>query len=922
MELPNKIKSQLTIDTYGAIATASFLICAISGVVLAVPFDVNAAYDSISLMIIANPGAAFFRNVHYWSAQIFLVFVFLHIWEHFKIKSEKKVSSGVWFRLSISILFVMFVMISGFILKGDPDSEQASRILTALLEKIPLAGSLLSKALFGNGESLQLVYVHHVATATIFLVIIILEHARTLWVKASTFFINLFIIAILSFALNAPLHDNLSPVVKGPWYFVGFQEILHWFSNPSFVVWFVILLIGFVWVLRIMKDKAAQITKKSLFYLFWIYMLLTIIGFFFRGENWKWQSPFQDNGIPETSVFTMGTGLFNHLSNEVSENEVPLISGRREACLVCHNEMHGFSPAHDPQVIGCTSCHLGNPFTLDKKKAHKHMLLVPGNLSDAKYTCCTMDCHPGIPDRVNHSLMATNSGIVSVDKFVFGESDNLDSLFHIESIGHTAAEGHLRDLCANCHLGNKKFETGPINQLSRGGGCNACHLNYSSQTLKEHLAYKGAEKPDSLFPIGHPSLDLNISNGHCFGCHSRSGRISTNYEGWHETLFEEKDVAGKPEYKVMEDKRVYRFQEEDVHHKAGLLCVDCHGSYEVMGDGNIYLHEESAVKIQCADCHFDDVPKTIHYSDLDPESKKVFDLKKFTHSDKPILLTSESAFPLVNTFMDESKNAFLIGKGDGAIFPLKPPGESCTRGNAHDNVSCSACHTSWAPQCIGCHNAYDKEVEGYDLLENKFKEGEWVEFVGGFLAEPPALGVRYGRSGKNSKVECAIPGMIMTIDKGSYSSSGEPLVFHRLYAPAAPHTIVGEGRSCKSCHNNPVALGYGRGDLDYIIENGHGSWEFTPQYELNKYDGLPEDAWIQFPFNNDLLSQDSEKQGHSTRMDFRAFDVQEQKRILTVGACLNCHEGNSKVMHKSLKIDFEAYLKTIGKECVLPDWVN
>ncbi|RLD57538.1 MAG: hypothetical protein DRJ05_09570, partial [Bacteroidetes bacterium] len=787
LKLFNKIKNLLTFDTYGAIATASFLICAISGVVLAVPYDVNAAYDSISLMVIANPGAAFFRNVHYWSAQLFLVFVFLHIWEHFKLKSEKAVSSGVWFRLSVSILFVMFVMISGFILKGDSDSEQASRILVALLGKIPLLGPLLSKVLFGDGESYQLIYVHHIATATIFLVIIILEHARTLWTKTSTFFISLFIIAILSLLLNAPLHDNLDPVVKGPWYFVGFQEILHWLSSPALVVWFIVLLIVVVWALRMMKDKPSKIIKKSLLYLFWAYMVLSAIGFFFRGENWKWQPPFQNNDVPESSVFTTGTGLFNILSNEVSEAEIPVINGRREACLVCHDQMSGFSPAHDPQAIGCASCHLGDPFTLNKNQAHKNMLLIPGNLVDAKYTCGTMDCHPRIPDRVNHSLMATNSGIVSVDKFVFGESDNLDSLFHIKDLGHTAADQHLRDLCANCHLGNEKTETGPINQLSRGGGCNACHINYGPQAQKEHLAYKSTEKHDGSFPLGHPSLDLNISNGHCFGCHSRSGRISTNYEGWHETLLDEKDVVGNNDYKVMEDKRVYHLETEDVHNRAGLLCVDCHGSYEVMGDGNTYLHEESAVKTQCADCHFDELPKTISYEALDEESRKIFDLKKFPHIEKPILLTLESSFPLVNTYVDESNNAFLVGKENGVIFPLKSPGETCTKGDAHDNVSCSACHTSWAPQCIGCHNAFDKEVEGYDLLEDKFKKGEWVEYVSEFLAEPPTLGVRYDISdSKNTKVECAIPGMIMTIDKGSFSSSDEPLVFHRLYAPASP----------------------------------------------------------------------------------------------------------------------------------------
>ncbi|GAH08238.1 unnamed protein product, partial [marine sediment metagenome] len=56
-----------------------------------------------------------------------------------------------------------------------------------------------------------------------------------------------------------------------------------------------------------------------------------------------------------------------------------------------------------------------------------------------------------------------------------------------------------------------------------------------------------------------------------FGCHSRSSRISTNYQGWHETLLDEADVFNKEGYKVFEDKRVYSFQGEDVHHAKGLL---------------------------------------------------------------------------------------------------------------------------------------------------------------------------------------------------------------------------------------------------------------------------------------------------------------------------------------------------------------
>ena len=45
--------------------------------------------------------------------------------------------------------------------------------------------------------------------------------------------------------------------------------------------------------------------------------------------------------------------------------EIPVVLDRREGCLVCHSEVKGFSPAHNPEAIGCFSCHGGNLFSLD-----------------------------------------------------------------------------------------------------------------------------------------------------------------------------------------------------------------------------------------------------------------------------------------------------------------------------------------------------------------------------------------------------------------------------------------------------------------------------------------------------------------------------------------------------------------------------
>ena len=592
--------------------------------------------------------------------------------------------------------------------------------------------------------------------------------------------------------------------------------------------------------------------------------------------------------------------------NSMETKEYSTINSERENCQNCHIQNTGFSEYHNPKLIGCVSCHLGDPKAETKEESHKNMILIPGNLSDADATCGT--CHKNELLKIKHSLMTSNSGLVAVDKFVFGEANTPDGQYHIKDIKYTGADKHLRDLCANCHLGAEKKEYGEIDQLSRGGGCNACHLNYSVEAKKDLLEYLNSGR--EILPKVHPSTDIFVKDEHCFGCHSRSSRISTNYQGWHETLLDEADVFNKEGYKVFEDKRVYSFQGEDVHHAKGLLCIDCHSSHEVMGDGKDYLHEEDAVTLNCADCHYKDQPNTVVYDSLDIESALVFLHRHYKHQDKKILIAKKDGHPLVNTYIDESSRVYLIGKKDGKLHEIKKQGESCSRDNAHKNVSCSSCHAQWAPRCIGCHNSFDKnDKSGYDLLDKKVVTGQWVEYVSEFSASKPSLGVRINKDGFT--IEPAIPGMIMTIDHGSYDDSEKENSFHRLYAPNSPHTISKVSRNCKSCHSNPVALGYGMGKLTYDISKGYGEWEFTAEYDLNPNDDLPEDAWIPF------LEKQTAKT-FSTRTNFRPFSLREQKQLLMVGACLECHKDESSVMKQSLELGLAPLLMDLSKNCVLP----
>ena len=149
--------------------------------------------------------------------------------------------------------------------------------------------------------------------------------------------------------------------------------------------------------------------------------------------------------------------------------------------------------------------------------------------------------------------------------------------------------------------------------------------------------------------------------------------------------------------------------------------------------------------------------------------------------------------------------------------------------------------------------------------------------------------------------------MILTIDKGSFKK-GEKTIFHRLYAPASAHTTQRESRSCKSCHNNPLAIGYGRGVLSY---SNNGCWTFNPRFASNPNDGLPEDAWTGFLKERKGIS--------STRNDYRPFNLEEQRKILTVGSCLTCHKGTSLVIRQSLK-DFGHLLPQRTKKSISPVW--
>jgi hypothetical protein len=410
--------------------------------------DLNEPY-----WLLANPAGIFFRNLHYWTSQACLILTVLHTWDHLKSSTEQRVRPGVWLRLSLTLPLLVFIMLSGFMLRGDADARQALRIVTEAISRIPLVGTGLATFAFGVGGRLDVVYLQHAATATILVWLFIIEHARRVWPKVNAFLSVLLTMGVTSLFLSPGLHDGLDPIIKGPWYFLGLQEILHWTPWPLAVVLGGVLLVAGFYGIRHLGTSGVARMKGLLLVGLALYLGLCGVGALLRGQSWSW-SPTWPSGPGDLKarwVFARA---------QEAPAPLPLVNGRPEGCLVCHPGVTGLGNAHKPEAIGCASCHGGDTLSLNKAHAHAGMILIPGNLATAARTCGTAECHEAIIPRVEQSLMTTMRGVVEVDRAVFDAvaDPKHKEPGHIQKLGHSSADTHLRQLCASCHLGAPKTE--------------------------------------------------------------------------------------------------------------------------------------------------------------------------------------------------------------------------------------------------------------------------------------------------------------------------------------------------------------------------------------------------------------------------------------------------------------------------------
>lgn len=482
----------------------------------------------------------------------------------------------------------------------------------------------------------------------------------------------------------------------------------------------------------------------------------------------------------------------------------------RNGCVTCHaTRQSGFVAGHTFAADNCVSCHAGDYRAETEDAAHSGLISFPGDLSNADRTCG--NCHAERVASVTDNLMHTGHGIVDVTRQIIENEKAPDHSTNFQSLGHGVADSMLRKLCASCHTGQSK----KVHQLDamrdRGGGCLACHVNSYPQDA-------------------HPALTTNVTDARCFGCHSRSGRISLSYAGLAEVDETASAGSGAPSQlrSRLPDGRQVERKPADVHYLAGMGCIDCHTSVGLMGGAANARHQSEAVDIACVDCH-DNHSRRIGLDEW-PAPMSLFKkrLPFFVDDTTRFLATVNNSTPLWHIEL-RSDGAWLHTKNTARV--LKVP--ELNRANHpeepdHRRLECVTCHSQWAPQCFGCHMEYQAGGVQWDHVEQRETAGRWHEERSQFRNELATLGVD-----GNNRIAVFVPGMIMTVAHPDW----EDEKFIREFAPLSPHT-TGAARSCDSCHRSSEALGLGQGELDEHA----GAYRFTPSQEMLQ-DGLPRDAW-------------------------------------------------------------------------------
>lgn len=511
-------------------------------------------------------------------------------------------------------------------------------------------------------------------------------------------------------------------------------------------------------------------------------------------------------------------------------------------CLDCHQGFASPMPPSPAQgnIPDCLFCHGGDATAKALPQAHQGLRANPSALDAADQTCGR--CHPGWPEKVRRSPMATNAGLINQTRYLWGAQPSpaplwatrkvgpLEQLPQPDVAGGQAVDDLLRRRCLRCHLWSPGAD---MDGARRSAGCAACHAPTDDQGRKIH---------------GH-RLSKSPPVAQCLRCHASDCGAGAEYVGL--TPADEHFTAHfaqiDPARPKLFNGRVWRETRPDLHHQAGLACIDCHVRAEIMGDGQIRQAALLHVGLRCQSCH--------GRPGQPPRQART------SHGQAMTNVSIKNGAALVRGKLSgKTLVAPSLANGPDAPAAHLAPG--------HQRLACHACHGAanpavWGLQVLldtrpgparwrdiaaqGDHQLWamawaDDQAQApraLDLLSGRPRDGVWV--LSPFFRRLEWRVHGQGPDGRTFLLRPRFQYVVTILDENGRPSVAGQIPSPGLgLAPWRPHNTRRPTVGCADCHGNAMALGLG---LTFLREDQPNQPPaLAPELWLPRAEGLAMDG--------------------------------------------------------------------------------
>ncbi len=262
------------------LSASSLVISVFSGIFLSFHYFYYQPLESLLKIITFVPSGKYLRSLHYFSSQVALITLFLHLLDSIYKKFYLLKGKISWFFLVFSFFILLFITFTGYILRADETGVLAGNIVENMILTLPILGNSLNKVFFAINEAgLIKVYHWHLFLSFFLIAGIFLFHIRIKiffsWNRTMYFWTLLPIPFFFEFSLKP--FQGLS--ARGPWFFVGAQEMLKFFHPLWVFLW--LLSIFVIFLSFVFFPKRHKVLSGFLILYLFIYFGFTFFFFLF-----------------------------------------------------------------------------------------------------------------------------------------------------------------------------------------------------------------------------------------------------------------------------------------------------------------------------------------------------------------------------------------------------------------------------------------------------------------------------------------------------------------------------------------------------------------------------------------------------------------------------------------------------------------